>query len=71
MYKLETTLNYGLERVWCIAQMKGSNDLAIGYDEGSVMVKVGVSTPPHPTKKNIAFVGSTLPTQHTSTHTHT
>eukprot|EP00731_Ephydatia_muelleri_P015251 Em0008g971a len=45
MYKLETTLNYGLERVWCIAQMKGSNDLAIGYDEGSVMVKMGREEP--------------------------
>lgn len=39
-YRLETTLNYGLERVWSIAHLRGSNDIAIGYDEGSVMVKV-------------------------------
>ena len=39
-YRLETTLNYGLERVWFICQMRGSNDVAIGYDEGSVMIKV-------------------------------
>ena len=41
-YRLETTLNYGLERVWFICQMRGSNDVAIGYDEGSVMIKVCV-----------------------------
>ena len=41
-YRLETTLNYGLERVWFICQMRGSNDVAIGYDEGSVMIKVRI-----------------------------
>ena len=40
-YRLETTLNYGLERVWSIAHMKGTNDIGIGFDEGSVMIKVG------------------------------
>lgn len=39
-YRLETTLNYGLERVWSIAHMKGTNDVGIGFDEGSVMIKV-------------------------------
>ena len=39
-YRLETTLNYGLERVWAFATMRGSNDVAIGYDEGSVVIKV-------------------------------
>ena len=39
-YRLETTLNYGLERVWCISHMRGLNDICIGYDEGSVMIKV-------------------------------
>lgn len=41
---METTLNYGLERVWFLCQMRGSNDVAIGYDEGSVMIKVCVET---------------------------
>ena len=41
-YRLETTLNYGLERVWSIAHMRGSNDIGIGYDEGSVMIKVSL-----------------------------
>lgn len=39
-YRLETTLNYGLERVWSLAYIRGSNDVALGYDEGSVIIKV-------------------------------
>lgn len=39
-YRLETTLNYGLERVWCMAHTRSSNNVAIGYDEGSIIVKV-------------------------------
>ena len=41
-YRLESTLNYGMDRVWAMASMKGSNNVAIGYDEGSIMVKVGL-----------------------------
>ena len=44
-YRLENTLNYGLERVWSIAVMKGSNAVAIGYDEGTVMFKIGREDP--------------------------
>ncbi|XP_050693669.1 coatomer subunit beta'-like isoform X4 [Eriocheir sinensis] len=44
-YRLENTLNYGLDRVWCISALKGSNNVCIGYDEGSVMVKVGREEP--------------------------
>jgi coatomer subunit beta' len=44
-YRLESTLNYGLERVWSISQMKGSNHVAIGYDEGTVVVKLGREEP--------------------------
>lgn len=44
-YRLETTLNYGLERVWSIAHMRGTNDIGIGYDEGSVMIKLGREEP--------------------------
>ncbi|XP_076684521.1 coatomer subunit beta' isoform X1 [Andrena cerasifolii] len=44
-YRLESSLNYGFERVWTISSMKGSNNVAIGYDEGSVMVKVGREEP--------------------------
>ncbi|KAK0075653.1 hypothetical protein PV326_011404, partial [Microctonus aethiopoides] len=44
-YRLESSLNYGFERVWTIASMRGSNNVAIGYDEGSVMIKVGREEP--------------------------
>ena len=44
-YRLENTLNYGLERVWTIASLKGSNDVAIGYDEGSILIKLGREEP--------------------------
>ena len=41
-YRLESTLNYGLDRVWCISSLKGSNNVCFGYDEGSVMIKVSL-----------------------------
>lgn len=44
-YRLDNTLNYGLERVWTICCLKGSNNVAIGYDEGSVMIKLGREEP--------------------------
>ena len=44
-YRLESTLNYGLERGWCIAVQKGSNNVALGYDEGSVLIKLGREEP--------------------------
>ncbi|CAB3375712.1 Hypothetical predicted protein [Cloeon dipterum] len=44
-YRLETSLNYGLERVWTITCLRGSNDVALGYDEGSVLVKIGREEP--------------------------
>lgn len=39
-YRLENTLNYGMERVWCITGQPGSNNVAIGYDDGSIIIKV-------------------------------
>ena len=44
-YRLEFTLNYGFERVWCISQLPGSNNLGIGYDEGTIMIKLGREEP--------------------------
>lgn len=45
-YKLETTLNYNLERVWSIDIGKeNSNIIAIGYDEGTVVIKIGSDEP--------------------------
>ncbi|KAK4784753.1 hypothetical protein SAY86_019121 [Trapa natans] len=44
-YRLENTLNYGLERVWAIGYMNGSRRVVIGYDEGTIMVKLGREVP--------------------------
>ncbi|TKR94591.1 hypothetical protein L596_008856 [Steinernema carpocapsae] len=44
-YRLETTLNYGLERIWCIHALSGSNTIALGYDEGAVCIKLGREEP--------------------------
>ncbi|KAL4717592.1 hypothetical protein ACJJTC_000741 [Scirpophaga incertulas] len=44
-YRLESCLNYGFERVWTISSMHGSNNVAIGYDEGTIMIKVGREEP--------------------------
>ncbi|GFO05733.1 coatomer subunit beta' [Plakobranchus ocellatus] len=44
-YRLESTLNYGLERVWTIACQRGSNNVALGYDEGSIIIKLGREEP--------------------------
>ncbi len=31
-YRLESSLNYGLERVWTISSLRNSNNVAIGYE---------------------------------------
>lgn len=41
-YRLETTLNYGLERVWSIGHKKGTSLLAFGCDKGFIIVKVNL-----------------------------
>ncbi|AQL04344.1 Coatomer subunit beta'-3 [Zea mays] len=45
LYMLENTLNYGLERVWALGYMKGSRRVVIGYDEGTIMIKIGREAP--------------------------
>jgi coatomer subunit beta' len=42
-YRLESTLSYGLERCWCVAYRKNGNEVALGYDEGLVVLKVSRS----------------------------
>jgi hypothetical protein len=39
--RLENTLNYGMERVWTLGVQKGSNTVAMGFDEGVVAIKIG------------------------------
>ncbi|KAK9477576.1 coatomer WD associated region-domain-containing protein [Lipomyces japonicus] len=44
-YKLEQTLNYGLERAWCVGYRKGNNAIAVGFDEGTIVMKMGREEP--------------------------
>lgn len=44
-YRLENTLNYGMERAWCCAYQKGSNVIALGYDEGMIVIRLGREEP--------------------------
>ncbi|XP_078170306.1 coatomer subunit beta'-1 isoform X1 [Carex rostrata] len=44
-YRLENTLNYGLERVWAVGYLKGSRRMVMGYDEGTIMIKIGREEP--------------------------
>lgn len=44
-YKLEQTLEYGLERAWCCAFLKGSSLLALGFDAGHVILRLGSDKP--------------------------
>jgi coatomer subunit beta' len=46
-FRLETSLNYMLDRLWSIAVLPkgGSNVVALGYDEGAVVLKLGSDEP--------------------------
>lgn len=44
-YRLEQSLSYGLERAWCVAYQRGKNALAMGFDEGCVVVRMGREEP--------------------------
>ncbi|KAG0072564.1 hypothetical protein BGZ89_005145 [Linnemannia elongata] len=44
-YRLENTLNYGLNRAWTIAYSRSTNDVALGFDLGSVVIKLGREEP--------------------------
>lgn len=44
-YRLEQTFSYGMGRVWTLACLKNSNNLALGYDNGSIVLKLGREEP--------------------------
>ena len=44
-YRIENTLSYGLERAWCVALNKSANEVAVGFDEGVVVIKLGRDEP--------------------------
>lgn len=44
-YRMATSLNYGLDRAWSIGYRKGSTSLALGFEEGTVVVSLGRENP--------------------------
>jgi coatomer subunit beta' len=44
-YRFEQALNYGLERAWCVSYQKGKQGVAVGFDDGAVVVKLGREEP--------------------------
>ena len=44
-YKLISNLQYGMKRVWSIASSQDSNTIAFGFDEGTIVVKIGKDLP--------------------------
>ncbi|RLV96534.1 Coatomer subunit beta' [Spathaspora sp. JA1] len=44
-FKLEKSINYSLERVWCIGILPKSNVIAAGFDSGFVIIKLGNEEP--------------------------
>ncbi|EMR63745.1 putative coatomer beta subunit protein [Eutypa lata UCREL1] len=44
-YRFEQSLNYGLERAWCVSYQRGKQGVAVGFDDGAVVVKLGREEP--------------------------
>lgn len=44
-FKHEQALNYGLQRVWAIHALPESNYVALGFDEATVVLKIGKESP--------------------------
>lgn len=74
-YRLENTLNYGLERAWCVALNHnrsggGASEVAVGFDEGLVVLKLGRDEPSYsmdPSGKLIYVKGSEVLTGNLAT----
>lgn len=44
-YKLEKTLNYRMERAWCVSAKRGSSMVAVGFDTGNIVFQLGDDKP--------------------------
>ncbi|PHH78124.1 hypothetical protein CDD82_3197 [Ophiocordyceps australis] len=44
-YRFEQSLNYSLERAWCVSYQKGKQGVAVGFDDGAVVIKLGREEP--------------------------
>ena len=38
---IENTLSYALEQAWCVMLRRDTNEVAVSFDEGIVVIKVG------------------------------
>ena len=56
-YRIEHTLSYSLERAWCLALRKDTNEVAVGFDDGVVVFKVltSLSYLSHPLNYHLAW----------------
>jgi len=63
-YRLERNLSYGFERVWALSYLKGSNKVAIGYDDGIIMVKLASEEP----AASMDSTGKIIFTKHSEIH---
>ena len=39
-YRIENMLSHAFEHAWCVALCKDANEVAVGFDEGVVAIKV-------------------------------
>ncbi|KAJ3039152.1 Coatomer subunit beta' [Rhizophlyctis rosea] len=44
-YRSENTLDFGRESVWAVSYLRGSNDVAFGYDDSTIAIKEGQKIP--------------------------
>lgn len=44
-YRLEQSIKYDLERAWCVSSQRGRQGIAMGFDNGTVVVKMGREEP--------------------------
>jgi coatomer subunit beta' len=44
-YRFEQSLHYSLERAWCVSYQKGKQGVAVGFDDGAVVFKLGREEP--------------------------
>ena len=44
-WRFESSYSYGFDRIWSIASHKGMNQVAIGFDEGTICIQIGKEEP--------------------------
>jgi len=44
-YKHVNQLNFGLKRIWAMSAVADTNAVAFGFDEGTIVIKIGKENP--------------------------